>query len=755
MLNVSRRMRVVWVGWWLLAFLSSACAAETQKVELKTEADTRYLPYSVEIVDAIGEECSQIPVLHSRRVFSPKTPTTRLGFLTYVKNPCCNTDGNSNLLLSAYPGGMILAEAPVRDLAVSDIAVATDSTDRDTSVIGTGFWHDSAYVFKWSPGAGALQRFFVATGIDRSGNGSWGGVFPHILTADCDLDGHVELLFYLNPERDLAPRLLVCVQGSPFRIKWVLPIASMVQWASPCRDSLGAGILLSTHNPGQQARDSLFDDSFAYLVRVDIRGKVLFSRVVSHYPYGTCLARSKQENIFYLLHGVPLGIDTGIAGGLVLKSLVSKVNAHGIVIHQYEDSTPGGGIWTGDWEGDGVEDIYLKLRSSAIQVLDTSLIPKMTITLGPSLAYISVISGFDAGKDAFVLHEGSGQIGLYSEKLQKLAELPYAAYLEVLERGSRGEVRAVVGAAGNKSFIAEITRRDFWTYIAIFYRSNQVYVLATLFGALSALLVSNYYRRRTKQDLTIINSQKAELESTHQALKQAQATIIAQERYRQAKDIAGGFAHEIRNALFPADSSLTKLRTLGKLSEASPEKIDALHESIRSAVVRAVDITRQITQYTKLDSEYYPEPVNLQQVVASALKANRVRIEDSNVNVKTTGDAAISVAANVKQLYSVFNNLLLNSLDALTNRTNPAIMITWSAAQGLVSVSFSDNGTGISDATQKRVFDTFYSTKPNSGTGLGLAVAKRIVELYGGTITVSSVEDTGTKFEICLKQAGQ
>ena len=102
------------------------------------------------------------------------------------------------------------------------------------------------------------------------------------------------------------------------------------------------------------------------------------------------------------------------------------------------------------------------------------------------------------------------------------------------------------------------------------------------------------------------------------------------------------------------------------------------------------------------------------------------------------------------QLDSIFRNLLLNAFDAIEENqekiVNIAIhKIVMDLKQG-VRIKVTDNGPGIPQDKFDIIFDPFYSTKPSTGTGLGLSEAKRMTELYNGNISVESVEGEGTTF---------
>jgi len=112
----------------------------------------------------------------------------------------------------------------------------------------------------------------------------------------------------------------------------------------------------------------------------------------------------------------------------------------------------------------------------------------------------------------------------------------------------------------------------------------------------------------------------------------------------------------------------------------------------------------------------------------------------------------ITVSYDENMLEIVWNNLLSNALKF----TNPGgnISVNLKAINGYAQVSVSDTGCGMDEDTQKRVFDKFYqgdSSHSQEGNGLGLALAKRTIELLGGTITVESQPEQGATFTVCLK----
>jgi len=231
-------------------------------------------------------------------------------------------------------------------------------------------------------------------------------------------------------------------------------------------------------------------------------------------------------------------------------------------------------------------------------------------------------------------------------------------------------------------------------------------------------------------------------------LKQAR-----EDKIRTAKDIAGGFAHEIRNSLFPAKGALSLLAKTKDGNGQAEERRSKYLKITEQSVEKAIDVTNQISLYTRMDSEYFPEKVNLCSVVNKVISSNQLTLEKMRAKVSFEGVKDVEVQSNRKQLYQVVNNLLLNSIDALTKSPEPAILLHWKQIDSSIVLDFADNGVGIPEENLQRVFDAFYSTKPDNGTGIGLAMAKRIIEMYDGEISVSSKLGKGTTFRLKFKPA--
>jgi signal transduction histidine kinase len=147
-------------------------------------------------------------------------------------------------------------------------------------------------------------------------------------------------------------------------------------------------------------------------------------------------------------------------------------------------------------------------------------------------------------------------------------------------------------------------------------------------------------------------------------------------------------------------------------------------------------------------------------LITAALQKLRILLEDRQVRVETETDLP-EVMADAELIGLTIRQLLTNALK-YANPESPLI-IRAQAAEGVVKISVKDFGPGISPKDQKRIFEKYYRVKDNTdqipGTGMGLAIARNIIEAHGGKIWVESVLGQGSEFHFTLpmieKMAGE
>jgi signal transduction histidine kinase len=145
------------------------------------------------------------------------------------------------------------------------------------------------------------------------------------------------------------------------------------------------------------------------------------------------------------------------------------------------------------------------------------------------------------------------------------------------------------------------------------------------------------------------------------------------------------------------------------------------------------------------------QPCHINEVCKEAAELCHDRIKTKHGKLHLDLDPKLPrILADPQGIHRCLLNLLTNAIDALDEEGGEVKISTEKQGESEVLITVEDNGSGIPDEICQRIFDVFFSTKGSQGTGLGLAVTKKIIEEHGGSIEVQSKEEQGTKFSIQL-----
>jgi signal transduction histidine kinase len=260
-----------------------------------------------------------------------------------------------------------------------------------------------------------------------------------------------------------------------------------------------------------------------------------------------------------------------------------------------------------------------------------------------------------------------------------------------------------------------------------------------------------------------------------------QAQLIHNEKMVSLGQMLAGVAHEINNPVnfisgnlehtaAAVDDLLALVDTYAEAVPNLPAPVAAKAEEIDLEFLRSdlpqmvqsmqlgVDRVRQIVlslrNFSRL-GEATPHTVNLTECLDSTLLILNSRIKNK-VEVMADYHHIPSIQGYSGLLYQVFTNFLTNALDAVDEKASGATKTIAIAARAVdpnwVTIEITDNGCGMDAATQTKMWDAFFTTKPAGvGTGLGLAISHQIVvEKHGGRLTCQSEVGKGTTFTIGL-----
>lgn len=215
--------------------------------------------------------------------------------------------------------------------------------------------------------------------------------------------------------------------------------------------------------------------------------------------------------------------------------------------------------------------------------------------------------------------------------------------------------------------------------------------------------------------------------------------------------LAAGVAHEVNNPLAIINEKAGLALDLMQLAGDFPrrDRLVKLVESIVASVERARGITHRLLGFSRrMDARR--QELDLAEVVTETLGFLEREARNRGVTVSTdiAGDLP-PLISDRGQLQQVFLNLVGNALDAVGNggRVDVACARQGDAA---VRITISDNGKGMPEEVLEHIFEPFYTTKKDKGTGLGMFITYGIVRRLGGDIAVTSTEGEGTRVNITL-----
>ncbi len=238
------------------------------------------------------------------------------------------------------------------------------------------------------------------------------------------------------------------------------------------------------------------------------------------------------------------------------------------------------------------------------------------------------------------------------------------------------------------------------------------------------------------------------LRRAYQDLVETQEVLVAADRLVTVGRLAAGITHDIRNALASMSTIAAALRDRGEALSA--DKREDLAQRLVDQVMRLQATLEDTQQYAKpVDSRERSE-VRLDALVADAVEFIRLDEALREVDFQTRcASAAPTAWVNEKRMRQVLSNLLRNAAQA-AGEGGGHVWVECRCDDSAALISVSDDGPGIAQSIQDKIWDPFFTTKGEAGMGLGLDICQRIVAAHGGTIGVRSGPGQGATFTIRL-----
>jgi signal transduction histidine kinase len=248
-------------------------------------------------------------------------------------------------------------------------------------------------------------------------------------------------------------------------------------------------------------------------------------------------------------------------------------------------------------------------------------------------------------------------------------------------------------------------------------------------------------------------------------LSQVESTLRYSRKLAALGRLSAGVAHEVKNPLNSMMIHLELLRqhiaprqSVGARARAaeeppppapSPEALKHV-DVIVSEIRRLDEVVQGFLKFTRPE-DLKLQPVNLRVLFDEVIPIVRPEAERSGVALAVECDGALTVNGDPAMLRQAFLNLALNACQAMPD--GGSLRIACAPARGRrISIVFADTGTGIKPEHLEKIFDLYFSTKPK-GSGIGLSMVFRTIQMHDGEIEVQSTLGKGTAFTILLPQA--
>ncbi|MGZ3782860.1 MAG: sensor histidine kinase [Pseudobdellovibrionaceae bacterium] len=271
-------------------------------------------------------------------------------------------------------------------------------------------------------------------------------------------------------------------------------------------------------------------------------------------------------------------------------------------------------------------------------------------------------------------------------------------------------------------------------------------------GTLTICFLIRYFHEKSRtaeiKTRMHLNEQAAQLTQALRDLHQTQSELVESARMASIGTLSSGVAHEINNAMNFVHQSIPLLKAhLQRLND--PEDSFEILEILQEGVERSVDIVKALRTQTGAGS-HAVKMFSIKDSVTATISLLSKKLRDKGVEISNEIPASEDVNSYPGILAQTLTNLISNAIDASPPKKGN-IRIKFQITPEAICFSVIDNGSGMSEETQSRIFDPFYTTKgPQHGSGLGLYIVKKNLNHIKGDITCKSKIGGPTEFNVRL-----
>jgi signal transduction histidine kinase len=268
----------------------------------------------------------------------------------------------------------------------------------------------------------------------------------------------------------------------------------------------------------------------------------------------------------------------------------------------------------------------------------------------------------------------------------------------------------------------------------------------SLSKARNALLEANI--RELNEVYAALSEKLKELKNREKRIKAFEEGLARTDKLSDLGELAGSIAHEIKNPLISIQGFAKRIE---KVRE--PEKIEEYANMIDREAGRLSNVLAKLLEFSRMD-EPKKELVEINGLVDDTvvfMEHHLTRFKNVQLLLEE-GKELPPVTVEKVHIQQILVNIIMNGAQAMPE--GGTIRIATGREDGYVTISVTDQGSGIRPEHMERIFEPFFTTKGrNEGTGLGLSLCKRLVEANGGQIEVESKLGEGSTFKLLIPAA--
>ena len=218
-----------------------------------------------------------------------------------------------------------------------------------------------------------------------------------------------------------------------------------------------------------------------------------------------------------------------------------------------------------------------------------------------------------------------------------------------------------------------------------------------------------------------------------------------EEHFVILEDLARGFAHRVRNYLGIMSGTIQLSLANYKMEQDLEEQLKVVDQSVQ-------DMLKSIEDFLGLARipEMNIQPIDIRQMLAGICASFADKAKTMNVALtREIGDGMPLFRGDQRLFIDAFQHLLDNALEAMPQGGQLSVSAAYEKSREAITIRITDTGAGISETHIKKVFQPYFSSKKNR-KGLGLTIAKRVIDLHRGTLSLESAKDKGTTISINL-----